>query len=137
MNTMQAVVWEAPETLRLIEMDKPCLITSEDVVLRIECASTCGTDLHIYRGAIPEFTPGTVLGHEFIGTVEMVGSAIRRFQPGQRVRCSDFAACGKCDYCVAGCHAQCRQRMLFGFSGTQSKLNGGLAEFTRIPWADT
>lgn len=134
---MQAVVWEASETLRLVAVPRPRPDAPGDAVLRVECASTCGTDLHIYRGAIRGFVPGTVPGHEFIGVVESVGSAVTRFRPGQRVRCGDFAACGQCADCVAGRHAQCAQRLLFGFSGIQPRLDGGLAEFVRVPWADT
>ena len=135
--TMRAVVWEAPEELKLVEIAKPTIVGPEDVVLQTECASTCGTDLHIYRGAIPGFIPGTVIGHEFIGRIEQVGSAVKRFEPGQRVRCSDFFVCGSCAQCMNGHHSQCKQRRLFGFSGIQAKLDGGLAEFVHIPCADT
>jgi alcohol dehydrogenase len=135
--TMQAVVWEAPEILRQVVLPKPQLCAPGDAVVRVEAASTCGTDLHIYRGAIPGYLPGTVIGHEFMGVVESVGPAVTRFKIGQRVRGNDFAACGQCAQCVAGRHTQCHQRMLFGFSGIQPKLDGTLAEYVRVPWADT
>lgn len=135
-QTMQAVAWQAPQTLARVTMPRPALLHPRDAVVRVQCASTCGTDLHIYRGAIPGFEPGTVPGHEFTGVVDAVGAEVTRFRPGQRVRSCDFAACGQCAQCAAGRHAQCGQRMLFGFSGIQPRLDGALAEYVRVPWAD-
>lgn len=137
MPMMQAIAWQAPHTLAPVRMPKPFLDAPGDAVVRVECASTCGTDLHIYRGAIAGFVPGTVPGHEFIGVLEALGAAVTRFQVGQRVRSCDFAACGQCPHCAAGRQAQCARRMLFGFSGIQPRLDGALAEYVRVPWADT
>lgn len=135
-DQMQAVVWEGERRLRLATVETPALQVDTDAIVRVHHASTCGTDLHIYRGAIPGFEAGTVIGHEFVGTVVDVGSAVRRFVPGARVRSSDFVACGECGYCGEGRHPQCGTRRLFGFSGIQPRLDGGMAEYVRVPWAD-
>ncbi|WP_374189289.1 zinc-dependent alcohol dehydrogenase [Chromobacterium violaceum] len=133
---MKAVVWEGPQRLRLATLPRPALLAPDDALLRVTHASTCGTDLHIYRGAVPGFEPGTVIGHEFVGEVAAVGAAVRRLRPGQRAACADFVACGECESCAAGRHAQCGERRLFGFSGLQPRLDGGLAEYVRVPRAD-
>ncbi|MEO9454983.1 FAD-dependent oxidoreductase [Chromobacterium phragmitis] len=136
MNTMRAVVWEGPQRLRLAMLPRPALREPDDALLRVSHASTCGTDLHIYRGAVPGFEPGTVIGHEFVGEVAAVGPAVKLLRPGQRAACADFVACGACAPCAAGRHAQCGERRLFGFSGLQPRLDGGLAEYVRVPRAD-
>ncbi|WP_052717291.1 zinc-dependent alcohol dehydrogenase [Chromobacterium vaccinii] len=136
MNTMRAVVWEGPQRLRLATLPRPALLEPDDALLRVTHASTCGTDLHIYRGAVPGFEPGTVIGHEFVGEVAAVGPAVKLLRPGLRAACADFIACGACAQCAAGRHAQCGERRLFGFSGLQPRLDGGLAEYVRVPRAD-
>lgn len=133
---MSAVVWQGPEKLTLSTVPAPEIRAPNDAILRVTYASTCGTDVHIYRGNVPGFEPGTVIGHEFVGEVVAVGQTVKRFQCGQRVRCSDFTACGSCEACLAGRHTQCGHRMLFGFSGLQPRLDGGMAEYVRVPWAD-
>lgn len=135
-SKMRAVVWNGPEQLALATVPAPTMHAPTDAIVRVTHASICGTDVHIYRGAIPGFESGTVIGHEFVGVVAAVGQAVKRFQFGQRVRCSDFTACGTCGQCLAGRHTQCGNRMLFGFSGMQPRLDGGMAEYVRVPWAD-
>jgi len=137
MSTMRAVVWAGPRQLRLAEVAQPRLVAPDDALLRVRHAATCGTDLHIYRGAVPDFEPGTVIGHEFVGEVAAAGPAVPHLRPGLRVRCSDFVACGQCGACRRGGYAQCLGRRLFGFSGLQPRLDGGMAEFVRVPWAGT
>jgi alcohol dehydrogenase len=140
MNTipaqMRAVIWDSPQQLRVVTRATPVLAADTDAIVRVDFASTCGTDLHIYRGAVPNFESGTVIGHEFVGTVVAVGPGVRRIRVGVRVHASDFVACGQCAHCQAGRHGQCPQRMLFGFSGLQPRLDGGMAQYVRVPWAD-
>lgn len=133
---MDAVVWRAPGQLALARVQTPLIEAPTDAIVRVSHASTCGTDLHAFRGAVPGFEPGTVMGHEFVGNIVLKGDAVHHHL-GVRVRCSDFIACGSCEPCVGGRHSQCRHRRLFGFSGVQPRLDGGLAEYVRVPWADT
>lgn len=133
---MRAIVWEAPGELRLADVPRPLIRADSDAIVHVQHASTCGTDLHAYRGAVARFESGTILGHEFVGIVEEVGPAVSTIAVGQRVRASDFAACGVCRSCASGRFASCANWMLFGFSGTQTRLDGALAQYVRVPWAD-
>lgn len=136
MSEMQAIAWEGPRRLRHVRRPRPQLEAPDDAIVRVSQASTCGTDLHAFRGSVPGFEPGTVLGHEFVGSVVEVGPGVRRHRAGERVYSCDFTACGDCGSCRAGWHPQCRSRRLFGFSGVQPLLDGGMAEYVRVPAAD-
>lgn len=133
---MDAVIWCEPQRVELARVVTPVIEAPTDAIVQVSHASTCGTDLHAFRGAVPGFEPGTIIGHEFVGRVVAAGEAVR-LAIGLRVRCGDFIACGSCSFCTGGQHSQCRQRRLFGFSGVQSRLDGGLAQYVRVPWADT
>lgn len=137
MKAMNALVWEGPHQVRVRSVPEPALASPHDALIAVEHASICGTDIHVFRGAVPGFQPGTVLGHEFVGRVLEVGSAVAGLHPGMRVRGSDLASCGGCEHCLAGRHPQCPQRRLFGFSGVQPRLDGALAWRMRVPYADS
>ncbi|MDU1695004.1 MAG: zinc-dependent alcohol dehydrogenase family protein, partial [Bradyrhizobium sp.] len=93
----------------------------------------CGTDLHILKGDVPTCTPGRILGHEGVGVVEAVGSAVRAFKPGDHVIISCISACGTCDYCRRGMYSHCRH----GGWILGNKIDGTQAEYVRTPHADT
>jgi 2-desacetyl-2-hydroxyethyl bacteriochlorophyllide A dehydrogenase len=99
-------------------------------------AGICGTDLHPYRGEIPDFGSGTVLGHEFVGRIAEAGPDTP-FAPGDRVFASDIVACGRCRDCARGWHYQCPQATLFGYSTVVGRaLAGGQADYVLVPFAD-
>src|SRR4029079_2133725 len=88
--------------------------------------------LHILKGDLPGVTPGRILGHEGIGVVMEVGTAVTAVRPGDRVIISCVTACGKCDYCRKGMYSHCRDRgWILG-----NTIDGTQAEFVRIPHAD-
>jgi threonine dehydrogenase-like Zn-dependent dehydrogenase len=101
-------------------------------------AGICGTDLHVIAGEFPGIQPGAIIGHEFVGEVVAVGSAVARFKVGDRVMASDFSACGHCRCCNRGDHWECAERAFFG-TGTSfgPSLSGAQAEIVRVPHADT
>lgn len=134
---MRAIVWTGPNQLEPREVPAPRLCMATDAIVRVEYASTCGTDVHAYRGAVPGFEPGTILGHEFLGVVEAIGDDVRLFEPGARVWSAGAASCGACPWCLKRRFSQCPSRMLFGFSGVQPRLDGAFAERVRVPWVDT
>lgn len=90
-----------------------------EMVLSLRCAGLCGTDLFKIRyGTVP---PGTVLGHEVVGTVESLGEGVAGFAPGDRVVVPHHVACGECALCRRGSETLCpvfRENLLFpgGFS---------------------
>jgi alcohol dehydrogenase len=133
---MKSITWQGTKALLYQELPKPQLLKDTDAVIRVTHAATCGTDLYIYRGLVPSFVPGTIVGHEFIGYIEKVGDNVTLFKQGDLVYCSDCVACGACHFCFEKNYTQCNSRLLFGFSGIQAQLHGGLAEYVRIPYAD-
>lgn len=135
---MQAVVYVSPGEVTIADVPDPLLRTGSDAVVRVELAGICGTDLHAIGGHLPGVEPGTVLGHEFVGTVVEAGADVRRVRVGERVMSSDFTACGMCWWCSRGDHWHCPERQFFG-TGTAfgPALTGAQAQYVRVPFADT
>jgi alcohol dehydrogenase len=116
------------------EVPKPTLEADTDAIIRVDAVTICGTDLHILKGDVPAVTDGRILGHEAVGTVESVGTAVKNIQPGDKVLVSCITACGACRYCREGSYGQC-----LGGGGwiLGHKIDGTQAEFVRVPFADT
>jgi 2-desacetyl-2-hydroxyethyl bacteriochlorophyllide A dehydrogenase len=133
---MKAVVYQGPGSVTVEDVPRPRLTHPRDAVVRVTRAAICGTDLHPYRGEIPDFAAGTVLGHEFAGVVHEAGAEVP-FAVGQRVFASDIVACGRCADCARGWHYQCPAVSLFGYSTVVGAyVAGGQAEYVRVPFAD-
>lgn len=134
---MRGVVYRGPHDVELVhDLPVPRLQSGRDAVVRVTAAAICGTDLHPYRGEIPGFRPGTVLGHEFVGTVAEAGPEVP-FDVGDRVLASDVVACGRCAMCARGWHYQCPQVTLFGYDTVVGpSVPGGQADYVRVPFAD-
>ncbi|HTX30394.1 MAG TPA: zinc-dependent alcohol dehydrogenase family protein [Solirubrobacteraceae bacterium] len=114
-------------------VDDPSILDPTDAIVRIDTTTICGTDLHILKGDVPETTPGTILGHEAVGTVEEVGSGVTTIKPGDHVLMSCVSSCGRCRYCKEGRYGQCLGGggWIFGHL-----INGLQAEYARVPFAD-
>src|SRR5207253_2850582 len=80
---------------------------------------------------------GELLGHEFVGVVEDVGSGVKRFQRGDRVVASFFVACGHCALCRKGDFNECANLATFGFGAVLGGLGGGQSEYVVVPMADS
>lgn len=134
---MRAVVYEAPGQVALAELAEPHLAAETDAIVAVSSAGICGTDLHASSGHMRGIEPGTVLGHEFTGTVAECGRSVLGLAPGDRVMSSDFTACGRCWWCRQGEHWHCGERQFFG-TGTAfgPALAGAQAEYVRVPYAD-
>src|SRR5712691_5024887 len=132
---MKALTFQGEGEVKIREVPKPSLATSNEALIRVTLGSVCGSDLHILHGHTP-MNPGTVLGHEFVGVVEEVGPEVRRFKPGDRVVPSFFTACGHCDLCRRGWFSQCENKSNFGFGEFFGNLGGGQSEFCVVPLAD-
>lgn len=130
---MKALVYRGIGDKEWTDVADPVLRDSTDAIVRVDAVTICGTDLHILKGDVPAVTPGRVLGHEAVGTVVEVGSAVDGFRPGDRVVASCISACGRCEYCRKGSYGQCR-----GGGGwiLGHLVDGVQAEFARIPFAD-
>lgn len=132
-KTMKALVYHGPGKKSWEEKDIPQLQSPTDAVVRILKTTICGTDLHILKGDVPTCKPGTTLGHEGIGVIEEVGSAVDFFKKGDKVLISCITACASCEYCRRGMYSQCR----FGGWILGNTIDGTQAEYVRIPYADT
>jgi alcohol dehydrogenase len=131
---MKALVYHGPGTKAWEEVPNPTLQATTDVIVRVDTTTICGSDLHILKGDTPEVTDGRILGHEAVGTVETVGSAVTTLAVGDRVLVSCISACGTCRFCRAGRYGQC-----LGGGGwiLGHLIDGTQAEYVRVPFADT
>jgi len=130
---MKALVYHGPGQRGWDTVEDPTIIDPTDIIVRIDTTTICGTDLHILKGDVPEVTPGTILGHEGVGTVQEVGGGVTTVGPGDRVLMSCVSACGRCRYCKEGRYGQCLGGggWIFGHL-----INGVQAEYARVPFAD-
>jgi threonine dehydrogenase-like Zn-dependent dehydrogenase len=133
---LKAVVLAAPGDLRVESVAEPALVDAGDAIVRVSASAICGADLFPYHGHTPGFENGTILGHEFVGTVEEVGPGVPALRRGQRVVNTSMTSDGTCAHCRAGRRTQCQSRALFGYSGVYPRLEGGQAELVRVPFAD-
>jgi alcohol dehydrogenase len=130
---MKALVYHGPGQRGWDTVDDPTIIDPTDIVVRIDTSTICGSDLHILKGDVPETTPGTVLGHEAVGTVQEIGPSVSTVAVGDRVLLSCISACGRCRFCKESRYGQC----LGGGGWIFGHLIDGLqAEYARVPFAD-
>ena len=131
---MRALVYHGPGSKAWEEVPKPTLQADTDAIVRVDAVTICGTDLHILKGDVPAVTPGRILGHEAVGTVEAVGTGVKNVKVGDRVLVSCISACGACRFCREGSYGQC-----LGGGGwiLGHKIDGTQAEYVRVPFADT
>lgn len=133
---MKAVQIGDAGAARVSEVAEPRLRDPRDAIVKVTAAAICGADLFPLHGMTPGFDPGTVLGHEFAGVVVETGDAVQLLRAGQRVVSSSMTSDGTCDECRAHHPTQCASRALFGYSGVYPRLDGGQAEYVRVPMAD-
>jgi threonine dehydrogenase-like Zn-dependent dehydrogenase len=122
---MKALVYTRPNEVQLLDRPDPEAADGE-VVLRIDAAGICGSDLHAWHGHDPRRHPGLVLGHEFAATV--VQSASPLWREGQRVTGNPLITCGRCDYCLQGRDNLCEHRSMVGMTRP-----GAFAQAMSIP----
>jgi threonine dehydrogenase-like Zn-dependent dehydrogenase len=82
---VKAVVWHGKEDVRVENVADPQLREPTDAIIRVTSTAICGSDLHLYAKLGPVMRKGDVLGHEAMGVVEEVGSAVEHIRPGDRV----------------------------------------------------
>ena len=131
--TMKALVYLGPGRKGLEERPKPEISAPTDAIVKITKTTICGTDLHILKGDVPTCEVGRILGHEGVGIVEQIGSAVTSFRPGDRVLISCISYCAKCFYCRKLMYSHCTS----GGWMLGNTIDGTQAEFVRTPYADT
>ncbi|MBL7497748.1 zinc-dependent alcohol dehydrogenase family protein [Frankia sp. CNm7] len=125
---MRGVVMLGPGEVQVQERPDPTIVEPTDAIIRVSAACVCGSDLWPWRGVDALDGPAP-MGHEYVGVVEQVGSAVATLRPGQFVVGSFFASDNTCEICRAGYQSRCVHAVLMGAIGTQ-------AERARIPLAD-
>ena len=149
---MKAVCWMGKESIEVHEVDDPKIINPHDAIIKITRTAICGSDLHLYAGLIPTMESGDILGHEFMGIVEEVGSEVKKLQRGDRVVVPFTIACGNCLFCKGDLWSLCDNTnpnahiaeemygysgsALFGYSHIYGGYAGGQAQYARVPFAD-
>jgi alcohol dehydrogenase len=138
---MKGLTFQGSQDVRVEDVDEPSIVEPTDALVRVTMAGICGSDLHIFNaGTAFGFPKGSRLGHEFIGTVEAVGSAVTAVKPGDRVLSSCSVACGECTWCREGLASSCVRWSLFGWAPRVWQhggvVEGGQSEFVRVPLAD-
>lgn len=141
---MKAVTFQGVKNMQVKEVPDPTIQKNDDIIVRITSSAICGSDLHIYQGAVPA-TKDYVLGHEPMGIVEEVGSEVTKVKKGDRVVLPFNISCGHCHYCQNEMESQCDNSnpnkavdtgAYFGFTERYGGYQGGQAELLRVPYGN-
>ncbi|WP_077001203.1 zinc-dependent alcohol dehydrogenase [Variovorax sp. KK3] len=150
---MRALTYHSSKDVRVDNVPDPVIAQDDDIILRVTATAICGSDLHIFRGKIPDMKSGDVLGHEFMGIVEDTGNAVTALKKGDRVVVPFTISCGTCFFCNKSMFAACETTNpgrgailnkknvrsgagLFGYSHLYGGYAGGQAEYVRVPKAN-
>lgn len=131
---MKALTYIEQGKFALLDKPKPVLIDPRDAIVRVTLASICTSDLHIKHGSVPRAVPGITVGHEMVGVVEQVGTAVKTVRPGDRVTVNVETFCGECFFCRHGYVNNCTDEN--GGWALGCRIDGGQAEYVRVPYAD-
>ena len=149
---MKALCWHGTGDVRIDTVPDPKIEQSTDVVIKITATAICGSDLHLFDGYQPTMEKGDILGHEPMGIVVEVGTAVTKLKKGDRVVVPFTISCGSCWFCQKTLFSCCDTTNpnaelaeaamghspagLFGFSHMLGGYAGGQAEYLRVPHAD-
>ena len=131
---MLAYTYTKNGKFKLIEKSRPVLQHDRDAIVRVTLSSICTSDLHIKHGSVPRAVPGITVGHEMVGVVVEVGSAVTTVKPGDRVTVNVETFCGECFFCRNGWVNNCTDPN--GGWALGCRIDGGQAEYVRVPYAD-
>jgi threonine dehydrogenase-like Zn-dependent dehydrogenase len=142
---MKALTWQGTRNVTVEEVPDPAVQEPTDAIVKITSTAICGSDLHLYELFGPFIDAGDILGHEPMGVVVEVGSAVTSLAVGDRVVIPFNIACGHCFMCRRGLQSQCETTQvteygsgaaLFGYTKLYGQVPGGQAEYLRVPLAD-
>ena len=148
---MNALVFRGVHDIQLEQVPIPASLHPTEVLVKIDLCGLCGSDMHPYHGREVGIEPGTIMGHEFVGTIQAVGTAITHLSPGDRVMSPFTTNCGSCFFCKRGLTARCDHSQVFGWRWKQKEgetgggggdtplqgLDGAQAQFIVVPQADS
>jgi threonine dehydrogenase-like Zn-dependent dehydrogenase len=149
---MKALCWFGKKDVRVETVPDPEILNPRDAIIRVTRTAICGSDLHLYDGYIPTLEQGDILGHEFMGEVVEVGSAVKKLKVGDKVVVPFTICCGQCYFCKNDLWSACDNTNpnaalleginghnaagLFGYSHMYGGYAGGQAQYVRVPMAD-
>ncbi|GKV54941.1 glutathione-dependent formaldehyde dehydrogenase [Sporosarcina sp. NCCP-2222] len=142
---MKAVTFQGVKDIQVKKVEAPKIENPDDIIVRITSTAICGSDLHIYAGALPTHKD-YVIGHEPMGIVEEVGPGVTKVKKGDRVVIPFNISCGECFYCQHEMESQCDNSNpnphmdtggYFGFTERYGNYPGGQAEYLRVPYGNT
>ncbi|RVX69924.1 hypothetical protein B0A52_05759 [Exophiala mesophila] len=131
-KTMQAVVFKDKLKVEIEQRPIPQIQDPTDVIVKVRYTALCGSELHVFRGHQPSPT-GFIMGHEFTGEISEVGPEVKTLAVGDQIVAPFTLSCGECFFCKRGFSSRCSLCKLFGTTA----LDGGQAEYVRIPLADS
>ncbi len=127
---MKAAVFVEPGRIALREKPIP-EVGATDALIRVTTTTICGTDVHILKGEYP-VKPGLTIGHEPVGIIEKLGSAVKGYSEGERVIAGAITPCGQCGSCLQGNHSQCGGKAIGGWRFGNT-IDGCQAEYVLVP----
>ncbi|MCP9237612.1 zinc-dependent alcohol dehydrogenase [Lewinella sp. JB7] len=149
---MRALTYHGQGDVRVDNHPDPRIEQPTDAIIRITSTAICGSDLHLFDGFVPMMKAGDIIGHEPMGIVEEVGSAVKNIKKGDRVVVSFTISCGSCWFCEQTLYSLCDNTnpkpenaekamghspaAVYGYSHLLGGIPGGQAEFLRVPHAD-
>ncbi len=142
---MKALTWQGKRKIEYTEVPDPRIEDPGDIIIKVSSTAICGSDLHLYEMMGPFMHAGDIVGHEPMGIVEEVGSAVKRVKVGDRVVIPFNISCGHCWMCELGLQSQCETTQvrsqnkgaaMFGYSELYGQVPGGQAEYLRVPHGD-
>ncbi|MFD1029908.1 zinc-dependent alcohol dehydrogenase [Metaplanococcus flavidus] len=141
---MKGVTFQGVKDIQVKNVKDPEIQKKDDIIVKITSTAICGSDLHIYQGALPTHK-GYVIGHEPMGIVEEVGSDVTKVKKGDRVVIPFNVSCGQCFFCEHDMESQCDNSNsnphfdtggYFGFTERYGNYPGGQAEYLRVPYGN-
>lgn len=132
---MKAYTYVSSGCFAMTDKPEPCILDPKDAIVRVTLSSICTSDLHIRHGAVPRAVVGVTVGHEMVGVVEKVGSAVTTVRPGDRVTVNVETFCGECFFCRNGYVNNCSDPE--GGWAIGCRIDGGQTEYVRVPYADS
>ncbi|MFS0723011.1 zinc-dependent alcohol dehydrogenase [Paenibacillus sp. 1P07SE] len=141
---MKAVTYQGIKNIEVKQVEDPSIRKADDIIVRITSTAICGSDLHIYQGALPA-DKDYVIGHEPMGVVEETGPDVSRVKKGDRVVLPFNVSCGHCFYCNHQMESQCDNSNgnpdihtggYLGFTDRYGGFLGGQAELLRVPYGN-
>jgi threonine dehydrogenase-like Zn-dependent dehydrogenase len=149
---MKAICWQGVGKVGVEEVPDPRILNPRDAIVKVTRSAICGSDIHLYDGYVPGMLRGDILGHEFMGEVVELGSAVTNLEVGDRVVVPFPISCGNCFFCEREQFSLCENSNpnaklaekfwghspagIFGYSHLLGGYAGGQAEYVRVPFAD-